>query len=121
MRGSSLLPQRFRELVDTDSVLYRTVTNGLLAVSRLSLGSPIPTIVVTALLASTSYVGLLQESLFDTGASNLGTHGKVDTSALLKGNRTLELSEATSWKWQILEDGAVPELKQVSGCAGYNL
>ena len=114
MRGSSLLPQRFRDLVDPESPLYQAVTDGLLAISKLSLASPIPTIVVTALLASTSYVGLLQESLFDTGVSIPGAHGSLDVNALLKGSRTLELSESTAWKWQIIEDGAIPELKEVS-------
>lgn len=113
MRGSSLLPQRFRELGDTDSTLYRTVTETLLTISKLSLSSPIPTIVITALLASTSYVGLLQESLFDTGVDTFTAHGKVDVNALLKGSRTLELSQGTSWKWQILDDGAVPQLHNV--------
>jgi hydroxymethylglutaryl-CoA reductase (NADPH) len=60
---------------------------------------PIHTIVVIALLASTSYVGLLQQSLFDTGHTRHG-RGYVDVDSLLEGGRTLELSSRTSWKWQ---------------------
>ena len=113
MRGSYLLPKQFRNLGQNDSRLYKVVTEGLLAVSKLSISSPIPTIVIVALLASTSYVGLLQESLFDTGLDKLLEHGRVDVNSLMKGSRTLELSENTAWKWQILEDGTVPELQGV--------
>ena len=56
---------------------------------------------VIALLASTSYIGLLQDSLFDTGGQK--RDGKVDVASLLEGGRTLELSSRTTWKWH-LED-----------------
>lgn len=121
MRGSSLLPQRFRDLGDTNSPLYRAVTDTLVTVSKFSLSSPIPTLVVIALLASTSYVGLLQESLFDTGLDTLSPQGHLDVNGLLKGSRTLELSANTYWKWQILEDGTVPELNEVIGWPLCNL
>jgi hydroxymethylglutaryl-CoA reductase (NADPH) len=61
---------------------------------------PIHTIVVIALLASTSYVGLLQQSLFDTVGHTRHGRGYVDVDSLLEGGRTLELSGRTSWKWQ---------------------
>ena len=61
---------------------------------------PIHTIVVIALLASTSYVGLLQQSLVETAGQTGRLQGRVDVNSLLEGGRTLELSSRTSWRWQ---------------------
>jgi hydroxymethylglutaryl-CoA reductase (NADPH) len=61
---------------------------------------PIHTIVVIALLASTTYVGLLEGSLLDTVRDPRNVAGQVDTDALLQGSRNLRLGESTSWKWQ---------------------
>ncbi|KAI1619599.1 3-hydroxy-3-methylglutaryl-CoA reductase [Exophiala viscosa] len=108
MRGSHLLPKQLRSLGQSDSWLNRTVTSNLLAVCHVACGHPIHTIVAIALLASTSYVGLLQESLFDSGVKSLQHNGRVDVEALLKGSRTLELSQNTAWKWQFSEDFSVP-------------
>ena len=101
MRGSDLLPARLRNLGRNGGTLYNIITSNLLTISKLSLSSPIFTLVVIAVLASTSYVGLLQESLFDTG---LTTTDKIDLDSLLLGSRTLELSKNTDWKWRALED-----------------
>ena len=100
MRGSSLLPKQFRSLGQTDSWLYRLVTSQLVAVSHLVCQFPIPTIVIIALLASTSYVGLLQDSLFDASVSFEDGHGHVDLASILIGSRNVELSQSTGWKWQ---------------------
>lgn len=104
MRGSHLLPKQLRTFGQNGGQLYNIVTSNLLAISRLSLSSPIITLVIIAVLASTSYVGLLQESLFDTGIQSATEHGKIDAESLLKGSRTLELSKNTGWKWRALED-----------------
>lgn len=113
MRGSALLPKQFRSLGNSDSWLNRNVTSTLVKVSALSCQHPIHTIVAIALIASTSYVGLLQESLFDSGIEALQHSGRVDVEALLTGSRTLELSKSTDWKWQLRDDGLVPELSEV--------
>ena len=115
MRGSSVLPKQLRSLGKSDGWLNRTLTSNLLAVSHIACQHPIHTIVVIALLASTSYVGLLQESLFDSGIKSLQHNGRVDVDALLTGSRTLELSKSTAWKWQYSEDSAVPQSSLV-GC-----
>lgn len=107
MRGSYLLPQRFRSLGNSDSWLNRNVTATLETVSRIACQHPIHSIVAIALFASTSYVGLLQESLFDTGLPSLSKNGKVDVAALLKGSRTLELSQNTDWKWLLRDEQQV--------------
>lgn len=104
MRGSHLLPKQLRDFGRNDGFLYNTITSNLLTISKLSLSSPIFTLVIIAVLASTSYVGLLQESLFDTGVQTALESGKIDTDSLLRSSRTLELSKGTSWKWQTTED-----------------
>lgn len=114
MRGSYLLPKQLRSLGKSDSWLNRTVTSALLALSHTACQHPIHTIVAIALLASTSYVGLLQESLFDSGVKSIQNNGGVDLEALLKGSRTLELSEKTAWKWDFADDAGVPEVSLVS-------
>lgn len=104
MRGSHLLPRQLREVGRTDGRLYEVVTSTLLSISQLSLSSPIVTLVIIAVLASTSYVGLLQESLFDTGIQTATEQGKIDIESLLTGSRTLELSKSSGWKWRTLEE-----------------
>ena len=111
MRGSHLLPKQLREFGREDGTIYNIVTSNLLAISKLSLSSPIATLVVIAVLASTSYVGLLQESLFDTGIQSATDAGKIDIESLLRGSRTLELSKSSGWKWQTVEDATTISTK----------
>jgi hydroxymethylglutaryl-CoA reductase (NADPH) len=111
MRGSNLLPKQLRSLGGNDSWLSRTITSKLLSTSYLACQHPIHTLVVIALLASTSYVGLLQESLFDTTAQ--ARNGKVDVASLLGGGRTLELSSRTSWKWHVGDDRSYDDQDKV--------
>ena len=105
MRGSALLPKQLKALgaVGTDgqpSWLNRKVTSTLLPACHQACRHPIHTLVFIALLASTSYVGLLQQSLFETGTQSSNGQGRVDVDSLLEGGRTLQLSSKTSWKWQ---------------------
>jgi hydroxymethylglutaryl-CoA reductase (NADPH) len=102
MRGSNLLPKQLQSLSGSDSWLSRTITSNLLSTSSVACQHPIHTLVVIALLASTSYIGLLQESLFDTAGQT--RNGKADVASLLEGGRTLELSGRTSWKWHLEDD-----------------
>lgn len=114
MRGSSLLPKQLRSLGQTDSWLNRAITSNLLAISHVACSHPIHTVVAIALFASTSYVGLLQESLFDSGIKSLQHNGRIDIEAVLQGSRTLELSDKTAWKWQFPEENSgVPGLSLV--------
>src|SRR5436189_5691285 len=101
MRGSWLIPQRFREVNSVDSAeagwLNRRVTAILQSVSRRACMHPIHTIVVVALLASTTYVGLLEGSLFDSVRDAGYRPGELDVAALLEGGRNLRLGQQTSW------------------------
>ena len=115
MIGASFLPARFR-LMDgpnrPPSYLNRQISPLLEALSRRSCTHPIHTIVFVLLLASTSYLGLLEGSLFDTDDTN-SVAGSIDLQSLVDGGRTLKLSDETSWKWQIDTRG-VTELDKVT-------
>ncbi|KAJ5888376.1 hypothetical protein N7495_008417 [Penicillium taxi] len=102
--ASSLISKR---LVSSDvdknvepSWIRRQVTNGLECISRRACVHPIHTIVIIALLASTTYVGLLEGSLLDTTLNPRNVAGQVDVNTLLRGSRSLRLGESTAWKWQ---------------------
>ena len=57
------------------------------------------TIFTVAILASTSYHGLLEGSLF--GRAKVGKDiAGTDLTSLVEGGRRLRLGEETSWKWQ---------------------
>lgn len=86
--------------------LKRQVTGVLQSISSQACQHPIHTIVVIALLASTTYVGLLEGSLFDSVRNPRNIAGQVDVDTLLQGSRSLRLGESTSWKWQV-EDASV--------------
>lgn len=106
-----MLTRKFRS-TDADNQaepgwLKRQVTGGLQAISRQACLHPIHTIVVIALMASTTYVGLLEGSLFDTVRNPKDVAGQVDVDTLLQGSRSLRLGESTSWKWEV-EDASTP-------------
>lgn len=109
MRGSNLLPKQLRSLGSNNGWINRKITSYLLSISDLACQHPIHTLVIIALLASTSYVGLLQESLFDV--TNQAKDGHIDVVSLMEGGRTLELSPKTSWRWQ-LDDHRAPEISK---------
>ncbi|KAK3300582.1 3-hydroxy-3-methylglutaryl-CoA reductase [Chaetomium fimeti] len=101
MIASNLLPSRFRgEQPSSQNVapswLSKKITPPLQVLARLTSTHPIHTIVVVALLASTSYIGLLEESLFDATRSVRG----AEWSSLNEGSRLLRAAEDTAWKWQ---------------------
>ncbi|KAB8235064.1 3-hydroxy-3-methylglutaryl-coenzyme A (HMG-CoA) reductase isozyme [Aspergillus alliaceus] len=109
--AATLVPRKWRATnVDGDtepSWLKRQVTSGLQSISRRACAHPIHTIVVVALLASTTYVGLIEGSIFDSIRNPKNVAGQVDVDTLLQGGRNLRLGESTSWKWQV-EDAMTP-------------
>jgi hydroxymethylglutaryl-CoA reductase (NADPH) len=102
--ATSFISKRLRSTEEEQEVepgwLRRQIVSGLQSISRRACVHPIHTIVVIALLASTTYVGLLEGSLLDTVRDPRNVAGQVDTDALLQGSRNLRLGESTSWKWQ---------------------
>lgn len=108
--ASSFLPSRFRGETPvsektTPSWASKRLTPLVQFLSRVACSHPIHTVVVVAILASTSYVGLLQESLFDVGVDT--SVGKADWSSLVEGSRVLHAGPETAWKWQGVEQDAV--------------
>lgn len=101
MIAASLLPARFRgeqpaSQAAAPSWFNKKVTPLLQVLSKLTSTHPIHTIVVVALLASSSYIGLLEDSLFDASISVR----KAEWSSLVEGSRRLRVGEDTAWKWQ---------------------
>ena len=112
MRGSSLIPEKFRSGGNGEAGwLNQKVTTALQSVSRRACVHPIHTIVVIALLASTTYVGLLEGSLFDSVREPRDGPRQLDVQSLLEGGRNLRLGEQTSWKWQVDDSQNVETLK----------
>lgn len=111
MISTSFLPTRFRGAPPAThnavpTWLSKKVTPVLQAIAKLASSHPINTVVLVALAASTSYVGLLRESLFEGSA----TEGKADWSSLVDGSRTLRAAADTSWKWHNIELDAASQL-----------
>ncbi|KAG0651678.1 3-hydroxy-3-methylglutaryl-coenzyme A reductase [Hyphodiscus hymeniophilus] len=103
MLGSSFLPSRFRGAAKTEPAappiwLNRKITPSIQSLSRLACIHPIHTVVIVAFLASTTYIGLLESSLFDGVKANAG--GKADWASLNEGSRQLRVGPETAWKWQ---------------------
>ncbi|EER42992.1 HMG-CoA reductase [Histoplasma capsulatum H143] len=115
MRGSWLIPKRFRNVNAADSAeagwLNRRLTTALQKAASRACLHPIHTIVVIALLASTTYVGLLEGSLFDAARDVGAGPGQLDVESLLNGARTLRLGETTGWRWQVGNDAQVEDTK----------
>ncbi|KAK4231135.1 hydroxymethylglutaryl-coenzyme A reductase-domain-containing protein [Podospora fimiseda] len=111
MIASTLLPSRFRgeqpvSQAAAPSWLNRKVTPLLQVLAKLTSTHPIHTIVVVALLASSSYLGLLEDSLFDATSSVR----KAEWSSLVEGSRRLRAGPETAWKWQNYDaEAPVPE------------
>ncbi|KAF5611598.1 hydroxy methyl glutaryl reductase [Fusarium subglutinans] len=111
--ASILLPKRFRGEAPvtektTPSWASKRLTPIAQFLSRLACSHPIHTVVVVAVLASTSYVGLLQESLFNTGVES-ATLGKADWSTLVEGSRVLRAGPETAWNWKAVEQDSVAD------------
>lgn len=108
---SSFLPSRFRgeqppSQAAAPSWLNRKSTPFLQGLARIASSHPIHTIVLVAVLASTTYIGLLEDSLFDAAASVR----KAEWSSLVEGSRRLRAGAETSWNWQSFdESAAVPQ------------
>jgi hydroxymethylglutaryl-CoA reductase (NADPH) len=65
-----------------------------------------------AVLASTTYLGLLESSLFD-GTSIGSTLGRADFDSLLMGSKRLYTSPENGWKWQLEDNGADRQVDDV--------
>ncbi|KAI9744569.1 MAG: 3-hydroxy-3-methylglutaryl-coenzyme A (HMG-CoA) reductase isozyme [Claussenomyces sp. TS43310] len=99
---ASLLPARFRgpQIVNAAAQptwLNQRITPLLQALSLRACIHPIHTVVIVALLASSTYIGLLDGTLFQQDQRNVG---RAEWPSLIEGSRQLVVSEQTGWKWQ---------------------
>ncbi|KHN94691.1 HMG CoA reductase [Metarhizium album ARSEF 1941] len=105
MITSSFLPTRFRGEPDRSqssaapSRVGKKLAPWLQLLGSIACRHPIHTVVIVAVLASTSYVGLIQNSLSEDSL-NLG---KADWSSLVEGSRDLVVGPDTQWKWQSID------------------
>ncbi|KAK8034883.1 hydroxymethylglutaryl-coenzyme A reductase [Apiospora rasikravindrae] len=107
MNALSLLPARFRGQQpdgkpQPPSKVNKKVTPVLQYFSKIACVHPIYTICAIALIASTTYVGIVKDSLYEATSSA----GKADWSSLTEGSRNLVAGPETSWKWQNLDSVA---------------
>ena len=106
MLGASFLPARFRNdhghaSTSNPGYINRKITLLLQSVSRRAFNHPIRTIVFVALFASTSYVGLLEGSLFDGTDLGGDAVGGTDFNTLIESGQRVMLGPETAWKWQM--------------------
>ncbi|KAI4224578.1 MAG: hypothetical protein L6R36_004566 [Xanthoria steineri] len=111
MLGASFLPARFRSdhghvAPSNPGYFHRHITSVLQAVAHRAFTHPIHAIVFVALLASTSYIGILEGSFFDPTPSTSNGSGATDFSSLVEGARQLTVGEGTGWKWQAEKRGS---------------
>lgn len=103
MLGASLIPARWRGFYSPNDPTRpgpysKHVTPVLQSVTRRACTHPIHSIVFCALIASTTYIGLLETGLFEP--STKSNANQVDFSALSQGSRTLHVGPQTAWEWQ---------------------
>ncbi|KAI9828548.1 MAG: hypothetical protein M1819_006605 [Sarea resinae] len=108
MLGSSFLPARLRrgdssKTPTKPNWLNRQITPLIQSISRQACTHPIHTLAFVAFLASTTYIGLLEGSLFDRPDALVVP--RTDVESLLDGSRTLKVSEETGWQWEVEADG----------------
>ncbi|CAK7262712.1 3-hydroxy-3-methylglutaryl-coenzyme A (HMG-CoA) reductase isozyme [Sporothrix epigloea] len=106
---SSFIPSRFRgekpaAQTASTSWLNKKLTPLLQLLSSLTSSHPIHTVVIVAVLASSTYMGLLEESIFDGSRSVR----RADWSSLCEGSRSLRVGPETSWKWQPHDTSDIP-------------
>lgn len=111
----SLIPTRWRRNYDPTNpdkpgFYNRQITPYLQSVSHKACTHPVYTLSFFAILASTTYISLLETGFFQPAA--VGGVGKVDFGALSAGSRRLQLGEQTGWKWQVEESGAQPHIAE---------
>ena len=105
MLGASFLPARFKHEhgqppTSNPGYINRQLTKGLQWIARTAFTHPIHTICFVALLASTSYVGLLEGSLLDhTSVGN--DVWSTDITTLKENGKQLHLGSDSGWKWKL--------------------
>lgn len=77
------------------------VASLLETLSTLTSTHPIRTIAFVAIIASTTYISLLESKLFEPPTSPITASGQLGLESLVPGSITLYTCVDTSWKWQV--------------------
>jgi hypothetical protein len=83
----------------TPGFFDRSLTPVLLSFAKRACVHPVYTIVSVAILASTTYLGLFESSLFDRRITANNAIGRIDLNYLLAGSKQLYAGPETEWKW----------------------
>jgi hydroxymethylglutaryl-CoA reductase (NADPH) len=79
----------------------RRVNAVLVALTHRACVHPIYTIGFFAILASTTYLTLIESTLFNRGDVVFDSLGKIDFNYMLKGSKQLYAGPQTDWKWTV--------------------
>ncbi|GKZ29446.1 3-hydroxy-3-methylglutaryl-coenzyme A (HMG-CoA) reductase isozyme [Aspergillus brasiliensis] len=90
---------RGEQPVSSPSWFREKITPGLLSLSRLASAHPIHTVAAVALLVSSIYSSVLEDSIFDRTKAV----AKADWSSLSAGSRRLYAGPQSDWNWQVDE------------------
>ncbi|RKF57697.1 3-hydroxy-3-methylglutaryl-coenzyme A reductase [Erysiphe neolycopersici] len=99
-------------------IINKGITSLVSKLSRRACAHPIHTIVIVALLASTTYISLLESSLF--GHVKSTAVGKFDWESLQEGSKQLRAGPETEWKW-IYSESNVPVSSEAEHSALFTL
>ncbi|KAI5793125.1 putative 3-hydroxy-3-methylglutaryl CoA reductase [Geopyxis carbonaria] len=88
-------------------------TPGFSRLSRSATTHPIHTIVIIALLASTTYVSMIENSLFDRSIG-YWNHGGTKRLDFMDGHVDVAVGEETGWKWKETSMETVPDAKHIA-------
>ena len=107
MIGARFLPKGFQSKVTSSHSSKRgwirqNISHWLEGISCAASKHPIHTIVIVAVLASSTYVSLLEGRLFQDSVTINTPSSKTDFEPLLASGKTLWAGEETEWKWQTL-------------------
>lgn len=93
--------------------LGKQVISWLSLLSRLACEHPLRTVAFFTIIASTSYISLLETDLFEPPATTSNAAGQLGFEAFTAGSKTLSLGPETQWRWQNGDGEADPSSTQV--------
>ena len=98
---SNLTDQLRLEAVPVQTGYFSTqVISYLQWLTTLACEHPVRTVALIAIVASTSYINLLESNLFEPPATTSNAAGQPRFDAFLTGSKTLSAGPDTQWKWQ---------------------
>jgi hydroxymethylglutaryl-CoA reductase (NADPH) len=87
----------------------RRVRPVLVGLSKRACVHPIYTIAFFAILASTTYLTLIESTLFNLSDGSHGSLGRIDLNYMLKGSKQLYAGPDTDWKWSVESNDVIAD------------